>query len=257
MRRYLTDQPISARPASAMYQLRKFARRNKVLVGGAAATMIALALGLVVSAGYARREARYRLVAEAATAEAERAAHEARLVAAAASLAALDPASAARALDSLPQHLRSWAWRHLRWRAGMHREEEPLPPAPPPPDGYAWSHLRRTLPDGTLELVDAGAHAPGTSDDGGGRVILMRDPSTGKERWHRHGAFSLGGVFSPDGALAAVGPWNQHAILLLEARTGKLRRTLEVPDATALLTSRSERTPQSSTTTADPGPCAS
>jgi eukaryotic-like serine/threonine-protein kinase len=234
IRRHLRHEPIYARRTGSFYQLRKFARRNKVLVGGVAATMIALALGLVVSAGYARREARQRLVAEAATAEAERAAHEARLVAAAASLAALDPASAARALDSVPPHLRSWAWRHLRWRAGMHREEEPLGPAPPPPEGFAWSHLRRTSPDGTLELVDAGAHAPRTSDDAGGRVITMRDPRTGKERWHRNGAFSLGGIFSPDGALAAVGPWNEHAILLLDVRTGERRRSLEVPDATAL-----------------------
>ncbi len=36
IRRYLTDQPITAHPASAVYQLRKFARRNRVLVGGAA-----------------------------------------------------------------------------------------------------------------------------------------------------------------------------------------------------------------------------
>ena len=44
--RYLTDQPIQARPASALYQMRKFARRNKALVGGVVATLMALVLGL-------------------------------------------------------------------------------------------------------------------------------------------------------------------------------------------------------------------
>ena len=51
--RYLTDQPIQARPASALYQMRKFARRNKALVGGTIATLLALVLGLIGTAGWA------------------------------------------------------------------------------------------------------------------------------------------------------------------------------------------------------------
>src|SRR5262249_52930098 len=34
IRRYLANEPIRARPTSALYQLRKFARRHKGLVGG-------------------------------------------------------------------------------------------------------------------------------------------------------------------------------------------------------------------------------
>src|SRR6185503_10756928 len=34
IRRHLSDEPILARPPSALYQLSKFARRNKALVGG-------------------------------------------------------------------------------------------------------------------------------------------------------------------------------------------------------------------------------
>lgn len=49
MRRYLCDQPIAARPASATYQLRKFARRNRALVGGALATILAILAGLIAS----------------------------------------------------------------------------------------------------------------------------------------------------------------------------------------------------------------
>jgi len=49
IRRHLRNETISARPASAMYQLRKFTRRNRVLVGGVLATTLALVIGLVVS----------------------------------------------------------------------------------------------------------------------------------------------------------------------------------------------------------------
>ncbi|MFH0979963.1 MAG: tetratricopeptide repeat protein [Planctomycetota bacterium] len=49
IRRYLHDEPIAARPPSAMYQLGKFAKRNKALVGGVAATFLVLVAGLIVS----------------------------------------------------------------------------------------------------------------------------------------------------------------------------------------------------------------
>lgn len=45
IRRYLSDEPILARPASALYQIRKFTRRNRALVGGVAATFFVLILG--------------------------------------------------------------------------------------------------------------------------------------------------------------------------------------------------------------------
>ncbi|MHC4427412.1 MAG: protein kinase domain-containing protein [Planctomycetota bacterium] len=46
---YLADEPIVARPASTLYQLRKFARRNRTLVGGVAAVMLVLVVGTVVA----------------------------------------------------------------------------------------------------------------------------------------------------------------------------------------------------------------
>jgi serine/threonine protein kinase/formylglycine-generating enzyme required for sulfatase activity len=53
IRRYLRDEPILARPPSALYQVRKFAARNKVLVGGVAAVFLALVAGLIGTAmGY-------------------------------------------------------------------------------------------------------------------------------------------------------------------------------------------------------------
>jgi tetratricopeptide (TPR) repeat protein len=49
LRHYMADEPIIARPPSTFYQLRKFARRNKALVGGVSVAFAALALGTVVA----------------------------------------------------------------------------------------------------------------------------------------------------------------------------------------------------------------
>jgi serine/threonine protein kinase/Tfp pilus assembly protein PilF len=55
IRRYLLDEPIMARPASAVYQLKKFARRHKGLVMGVAAVFIVLIVGVAVSTREAAR----------------------------------------------------------------------------------------------------------------------------------------------------------------------------------------------------------
>jgi len=49
IRRYLHHEPVAARPASASYQLRKFARRHRALVSGVAAVFIVLAAGIVAT----------------------------------------------------------------------------------------------------------------------------------------------------------------------------------------------------------------
>jgi|GEM_PF-3071068 len=49
IRRYISREPILARPPSTAYLLAVFARRNKVLVGGVLATLGALILGLAAS----------------------------------------------------------------------------------------------------------------------------------------------------------------------------------------------------------------
>jgi eukaryotic-like serine/threonine-protein kinase len=49
IRRYLADEPITARPASTPYQLRKLARRHKALVLAAAAVLAVLVAGVIVS----------------------------------------------------------------------------------------------------------------------------------------------------------------------------------------------------------------
>ena len=96
LRRYLAHEPIGARPPSAFYQLSKFARRNKALVGGVAGIFVALVVGLVgTTLGYLEA-GRQRDDATAAKEEALAAAAQARQSSAflRAILSGIDPAQA-------------------------------------------------------------------------------------------------------------------------------------------------------------------
>jgi len=65
IQRYLKDEPITARPPSATYQVRKFARRHKALVAGLAAVFAVLVAGIVASTWEATRARRAERMAEA------------------------------------------------------------------------------------------------------------------------------------------------------------------------------------------------
>ncbi len=64
LRRHLRDEPIVARPASTAYQLSRFARRNRALVGGIAGVILALAVGLAVAVHLYQRAEDQRVAAE-------------------------------------------------------------------------------------------------------------------------------------------------------------------------------------------------
>ena len=72
IRRYLEDRPITARPPSTSYQLKKFARRHKILVIGVPALFLVLVAGVVASTLEAvrARRAEARAQTEAAIAKA-------------------------------------------------------------------------------------------------------------------------------------------------------------------------------------------
>jgi WD40 repeat protein/predicted Ser/Thr protein kinase len=134
LRRWLAHEPILARPASALYHLRKFARRHKGLVGGVVATVAALVLGLVGTILFAVGEAQQRGQAERnarqATAEKREAqfqTYRARMAAAVGSLSSHDVADAARQLKEAPEDLRDWEWRHLHSRLDDSSTVIPLP----------------------------------------------------------------------------------------------------------------------------------
>jgi hypothetical protein len=134
LRRWLAHEPILARPPSALYHLRQFARRHTGLVGGVLATGAALVLGLVGTIVFAVGEARQRGQAEqnARAAfdkerEAQFQAYRARIAAAVAALQNHDVADAARHLSAAPEALRDWEWRHLRSRLDDSSAVTPLP----------------------------------------------------------------------------------------------------------------------------------
>jgi len=68
IQRYLSDEPITARPPSAGYQLRKFARRHRGLMASMAVVFVVLLAGVAVSTAMAvrarRAEAEARAVSE-------------------------------------------------------------------------------------------------------------------------------------------------------------------------------------------------
>ena len=70
IRRYLGDQPITARPPSTTYQLRKFARRNRAVVIGVAAVFLVLVAGVVASTWEAVQARRAAVQARRAEAQA-------------------------------------------------------------------------------------------------------------------------------------------------------------------------------------------
>ena len=71
VKRYLDYEPIAARPPSTWYQLRRFATRNKLLVGGVAGMMLILAAGVVTSTWFAIDAQRQKREAQASKAEAD------------------------------------------------------------------------------------------------------------------------------------------------------------------------------------------
>jgi WD40 repeat protein/serine/threonine protein kinase len=70
VRRYLSDEPVMARPPSKVYRFHKFVRRNKLVFTAGAITAAALILGLGLSTWLFFREAKARRIAvEARTAQ--------------------------------------------------------------------------------------------------------------------------------------------------------------------------------------------
>ena len=125
IRRYMRDEPIAARPPSAFYQLRKFARRNRALVGGVVATIAALAVGVVVATVLAVHADRLAHESARSAAEARAQAYRASIIAAQ-GLMENDPFAALDQLEHAPPEHRNWEWRHLMHRLTSHlRDLEP------------------------------------------------------------------------------------------------------------------------------------
>ncbi|GMU81628.1 MAG: hypothetical protein AMXMBFR47_14990 [Planctomycetota bacterium] len=142
IRRYLSDEPVLARPPSAMYQIRKFARRNKALVASVLGVFLALVVGLLGMWWFAAGESRQKATAESASREARRLAYRVSVNAAADAISDHSLSVARKLLDEAPAELRGWEWLHLSTRLDdSYRRVQGIPP----PGG--WLQVRA---DGNL-----------------------------------------------------------------------------------------------------------
>jgi eukaryotic-like serine/threonine-protein kinase len=241
--RYLRGEAILARPASVPYQLRKFARRHKALVGGVLGVMAALAAGAVISLLYAVR-------AERNAREARYQTYRARLAVAVAALAKHDVVDAFRQLEAAPPELRGWEWDHLH--SGLDDSSAVLrmpadsaiflldgPEGPRVGTADAWG-VRVTDSDGRVSLQFS--LGPGrlaslvATPDGvraveidGDRVVRLRDP-TGRVQAVLDtvaNAFAGLATVSADGTQAAIAwgstPRGRDVVDVYETASGKRR----------------------------------
>ncbi|MCC7293585.1 MAG: protein kinase [Phycisphaerales bacterium] len=168
IRRYLEHQPIHARPASTLYQLRKFARRHRALVGAVAAVFLILCAATAVSVRYAVIAARERTVAE-------RRAHRANIVAASEEM---DKGSPIRARAFLAQatvaERTTWEWRYLYARLDasdrvFHGHTGPVRSVSFSPDG---DRLASASDDHTLCIWELGSQACATLPEDRAALVL-------------------------------------------------------------------------------------
>ena len=80
VRRFLRDEPIVARPPSAIYQIQKFAKRHTAVVAGVAAVFAVLVAGIIVSSWLAIRARRAEATADTRAVEARREAAKSQAV---------------------------------------------------------------------------------------------------------------------------------------------------------------------------------
>ncbi|NNM24817.1 MAG: protein kinase, partial [Phycisphaerales bacterium] len=166
LRRYLADEPILARPPTTVYQLRKFARRNRGLVAGLAAALVVLVGGLVASAAlYARAEGRAELMRRALYAQ--------RITLAQHALESGDAREVATLLDACPDDLRHWEWQRLRTMSD--RSERTLAGHAAIVNDVAFT------PDGRFVLT-AGGYDENTPRDRRERSVRLWNTETGAMR---------------------------------------------------------------------------
>ena len=184
IRRYLADHPIEARPPSRIYQLRKFARRNKVLVGAALSILLVSVVGALVSL-------RFAVAATERVAQLERANYIMGLAAANRAIEHQEFEEGAEYLAALPAEHRGWEYDYLVGQLA--------------PRGMEWEAPAPLI---CAPVFDAGGHdAWACASDGS----ILRWSVAGGELLARVAPPPLSGPLTPS-RIALHGPSGRYAV---------------------------------------------
>jgi WD40 repeat protein/predicted Ser/Thr protein kinase len=249
LRRFLAHEPIRARPASALYKVRKFVRRHKGLVASMAVVIAALLAATILSLLSARDAQQSARDARHSARLAQSQAYQARVAAAIAALTGHDVADAARHLERAPEELRGWEWRHLHSRLDDSSAVVPLRPRDPAlllpgPAGlrvgiFTDTGLRfrdesgNESPERPIQSIDGpfavAASAGGwllAAREGPSRVTLWDESGRVLRQIDPHGGSIVGLALSPDRTRVAVALWRDvgHThIGIYDTSTGEQR----------------------------------
>jgi eukaryotic-like serine/threonine-protein kinase len=257
IRRYLSDEPIVARRASTLYQLRKFARRNRTLVAGVLGIFLALTAGLIAAATLAKRESDARRAADANKELAERDAYRATVAAAHAAILSDNGNLAQHHLARIDPARRGWEYHHVArgfmcWEAQVSLPGGERTSILSPPDGgdfavYEFPRTITILDNRTLATIrthrfDTDVRAPAfdasrrlaacLSSDASSMTLYDLPDHDGRPiaRW-TSSELVVGStpVISGDGRFVTTSERARTHALVYDAASGRIARRLRVP----------------------------
>ena len=191
--RHLRHEPVSAGPPSALYRIRKLARRHRTTAVAGALAVVALVSGAIVSGVLFVRAEQARREADGHRRVAEWRGYVAEIAAADASLRIGSVAEARRHLDLCPEAARGWEWRHLAMRTDA---------------SFLSSHVEGGRIEAVAETATgeiACVVVPPVYDEQHCASLWLFDPA--RDTWRRAALQESVLTVSPDGARAVTTPW--------------------------------------------------
>ena len=225
VKRYLANEPIVARPATAFYRFQKDLKRNKLAYAATAAVLASLVVGLGIAIWMYARERQAHKMAVAAE-------HEQRELREAAETAQAEEAQQRRRAEAeayaANMNLAQQAWEH----ADVMKVRQLLEAtASNPSRGFEWYYWQRqihlnlqtfhghTAAINSVAFFRDGQRIVTASND---RTTKVWEASTGKELFtlKGHGDFVMCVAVSPDGQRIVTGSQDRKAIVW-DAASGK------------------------------------